>query len=331
MTAIAPAVPTVREELRSLGITPDGVTFSTRDVPWAKQGTIIDRPVTTGKAMELAGLGFRVRKDEVASRAPGGEWEVIPNRVAITREDTGERFDVASTEYEPVQYEEVFGFMDKVAPHIVAAGPLMGGRQAFVVAQRPDLAFLDMELHGEAEPHQMYAVLRTSHDRSRAVEAGLLALNGRCMNALTLKGFLRGAEQRWSIRHTRKAKEHLAQATSVWSNLGVYAQEYQAVARRLADVDLDVEAAKQVLAKVLPDRPRTPQVVDTIVGVWQTSDTISTSFRRDGWGLTMAVSDYMEHGRDSGNVTPQSRFLGALQGPTHRLVNRTAALLLTRS
>jgi phage/plasmid-like protein (TIGR03299 family) len=320
--------PSMDEELEALGIHPAGVVFSTRAVPWAKQGTVINKPVTAEEAINMAGLNFEVHKEEVASRSSAdAPWRVIPNRVAVTRSDTGVRLVVASTDYELVQYGEVFAFMDKVAPNIVAAGPLYDGRQAFIVAQRPDLTYVDPDL-GEADPHQPYVVLRTSHDLSRAVEAGILLLRGRCMNQLTLRGFLNGAQQRWSIRHTRKAKEHLAQAADVYARLGTYTDEFTRIARRLAAVEVDLKDAQEVLEGVLPDRPRRQQAIDTILGIWQTADTVG--FRDNGWGLTNAVGDYLEHGRTSANTTPQSRFLGALQGTQHRTVNRVAALLLTR-
>lgn len=325
----APPATEPREELRALGIHPDGVVFSTRDVPWAKLGVIIDAPVSTADAMDMAGLGFNVIEEEVATRRPGGEWRPLASRKGITREDTGQRFDIASTDYELVQYREVFEFMDKVSPHIVAAGPLLGGRQAFIVAQRPDLTHIDVDLGGEHDPHQLYIVLRTSHDRSRAVEAGILALRGACMNALTLKGFLRGAEQRFSLRHTSKVHEKLEQAADVYSKMNVYAAEFQAVAQRLAAVDVDLDAAQQVLRSSLRDRPKRDDAVKLILSSWQTDETVG--FQGNGWGLLNAVSGYFEHGRNTANVTPQSRFLGALQGETHRTVNRVAARLLQRN
>lgn len=318
---------TTTDGLNALGIRPEGVVFSTRDVPWAKQGTIIDAPVTAEKAIHMAGLDFEVHEEEIATRrGPTDEWVPWKERVAITRSDTGQRLVAASQDYEPVQYAEVFGFMDRVEPHVVAAGALLGGRQAFMVVQRPDLAYLDPFGGSQSDPHQMYAVLRSSHDLSRAIEGGCLTLRGACMNQLTLSGFLRGAEQRWSIRHTRTAREKLASAVGVWDRLEHYAEEFQVVARRLQAVEVDVQAARQVLEGVLPDRPRREQTIDTIIGTWQTSDTVG--FRDNGWGLTMAVSDHMEFGRTNGNTTPQSRFLGALQGQTHKTVNRVAARLL---
>jgi phage/plasmid-like protein (TIGR03299 family) len=359
MSATAPPV---ADELHALGIHPEGVQFSTRNVPWAKLGVVIDAPIDTETALRMAGLGFRVIEEDVATRrrddgAPipedvlqrivDGEiislddirreartalenpWRPVENRKGITREDTGERYDIASNDYELVQYVEAFAFMDEVAPHIVAAGPLLGGRQAFIVAQRPDLTFLDLDLGDQHDPHQMYVVLRTSHDRSRAVEAGILALRGACMNALTLRGFLRGAEQRFSIRHTSKVHERLHQAAGVYGRMAVYAEEYQTVARRLAAVEVTVDSAQQVLEQSMRDRPKRQEAINAILGSWRTDETVG--FEGTGWGLMNAVSGYFEHGRSTANVTAQSRFLGALQGETHRTVNRVAARLLTRS
>ena len=41
------------------------------------------------------------------------------------------------------------------------------------------------------DPHDLYGVLRTSHDLSRATEVMVMPLRGRCMNQLTLHSFSR--------------------------------------------------------------------------------------------------------------------------------------------
>lgn len=308
-------------------------SFSTREAPWMKVGAVIDEPVDSTRAAELGGLNFNVALRPAASWVPessgepGGTWKNIPNRRAIVREDTGEVFDVVSNDYQPVQYADAFAFMDEVHPLYVAAGTLRGGKQGFMVVQRPDFHTLDLDL-GEHDPHELYAILRTSHDRSRGLEVALMGLRNRCMNQLPLASFTSGAVQRWAIRHAGDVARKMSTAQEVFRNIEVYANSFAETAKQLADIDLLIEDAQNVLRSVLPDRPRREDQVSAIIAAWQESPYVG--FRNNGWGLVNGVSEYFEWQRETNIRTSQSRMVSGLDGPTHKMVNRTANLLRLR-
>jgi hypothetical protein len=65
---------------------------------------------------------------------------------------------------------------------------------------------------------------------------------------------------------------------------------------------------------------------ETIMSLWANADTVG--FHGTGWGLVNAVSDYYEHGRRGG--TDQSRLLGALEGQTRSILDRTVPFILGR-
>lgn len=313
--------------------------FTLRDVPWGKLGATIDgEAVTALEAARLGGLDFQVDlleagfKAEVpkSHHAPKGTmaWQTVKPRRAVVRRDTQAFFSFVSDTYKPVQYSEAFAFMDSINPRYVAAGTMGGGRQAFMVVELPGKELLDLSLPGGHDSLKQYTVLRTSHDLTRAIEVSVLNLRDKCMNALTLPSFSSGAVQHWSVRHIGDPMQKLQAAKMTLAHTEAYANDFIETAQRLAAYDLEIEEARKVLEMVLPNRPKREGQVNAIVDAWQKSDTIG--FPTNGWGLTNAVSEYFEWGRNEGTRTPQSRFTGGLTGATHRYTGRTAQLLLRR-
>lgn len=303
------------------------ILVSTREVPWMKLGRLAEKTMTAAEAAKLGGLDFTVEKRRLFYEGDdvGGQLNVmepVKDRRAIVRSDTGEWLGIMSKDYPPLQYAEAFDFMDTVDSEYVAAGCLKGGRQGFMVVRAPD----SLSVLGGDDPHDLYAVLRTSHDGSRAVEITVQALRHRCMNQLTLQSFARDVPHRWAIKHTSSMHAKLAEAQTSLGNIGKYAQALEKNAERLVAVKLSDANARATLEAVLPDRPRRGEQVESIITAWHTAETVG--FDWTGWGLVNAVSEYFDWGRAGGS--PESRFVGALQGQTFNAVNRVAGRILSR-
>jgi len=300
------------------------VLVSERQVPWMTLGQLVDEPMTATEAAKLGGLDFDVELRPVYYGAvDGGDYVKITNRRAVIRSDTGTPLGIVSKNYPVLQYGEAFSFMDGVSPHYVAAGALKGGRQGFMVVKAPGTT----KLLTRVDPHDLYLVLRTSHDCTRAIEVTAMPLRGRCMNQLTLRSFTSGVPYRWTVRHTTTMRERLAEAQLSLENLGAYGKQYETVAKRLIEIKITKPQATKLLENVFPDRPQRGSRIEQILSSWTTDPTVG--FDGTGWGLLNAVSGHMEWQRPGGN--PESRFVGALQGPTHQTINRVAARLLSRA
>lgn len=313
---------------------PETQQFSTREVPWMKLGRLIEQPVTAQEAAKLANLDFEVELCDVAyvSGQLGGNplFKPIPTRKAVVAKDNGDFMGFASTKmYHTLQYSEAFDFMDTLGAPYVAAGGLRKRRQGFMVV-KPDL---ELDVLGGEDPHELYAVLRTSHDCSRGIEVSVMPLRGRCMNQLTLRSFSKSAEYRWSIKHTTTMAAKLKEAQNSLSKLVSYKARFEAIAARLVEVDVKEEQARRLLKITIPmpsgKTERTQlqwdERIDSIVQLWQTSPTVA--YAGTGWGLLNAVSEHYEWCRTGG--TAESRFLNALEGETHKKINRMAGMLLS--
>lgn len=294
--------------------------FSNRTVPWMKIGKLTDELHTAKEAAVKAGLDFEVTEAPVAFLWEGN-WVRMGNRKTIVRKDTGIPMSITSADYPILQYSEAFDFMDQINPMYVAAGQLKGGKQGFMVAQVPE----DFEINVlDGDKHQMYMVLRTSHDLTRAVEVAMMPLRMKCMNQLTLRSLTRGVEHRWTIRHTSTMHQKLAEAKNTLLKYGLYVDAFKTLAERLAAVKVSQDNARFILKQILPDLPKTEERINSIITLWQTGDTVG--YTDNGWGFTNAVSDYYDWGRTGGNS--ESRFVASLQGQTHTAVNKVAARVL---
>jgi len=297
--------------------------FSAREVPWMKLGKLIDEPITAAEAIKLAGLDFTVSPRQVAFIGVDGGWTVYPNKNAIVNDTTGQPLGIMSDGYEILQYGEAFDFMDTIAPHYVAGGALKGGRQGFLVVKAPTDVNTALK---KLDPHDFYIVVRTSHDGTRAVEASVMTLRHRCMNQLTLKSFAKGVKYRWSVKHTKSMAIKLAEAQDAIAKLDTYSTAYAKLVERMTNMKVSEDLGVETLQFVLPNRPKRDEQIQRITHAWQ-YDTDHVGFANTGWGLVNAVSEYFDWGRTGG--TPESRFLGAIEGQTHAAINRTMTYLLT--
>jgi phage/plasmid-like protein (TIGR03299 family) len=322
--------------------------FSTREVPWMKIGRIEAQPKTAKEAAELSGLNFTVSLRDVGiiisddtdptymkvfpNSAHIGKFWKISNRKAVVADDNGDFMGfVSNTAYHSLQYGEAFDFMDALGQPYVAAGALRGRRQGFMVVKP---AIEAMVIGGE-DPHDVFAILRTSHDCSRAVEVSVMMLRGRCMNQLTLRSFSKDATYRWSIKHTSTMKAKLEEAQASLKNIGLYVKRFEQLAEQLSEKTVSPAKAREVLKIVIP-RPagKTEKIqlqwedrLATIMSLWQSSPTVA--YAGTAWGLVNAVSEYMDWYRPGGS--PESRFINALEGETHKRINKTAGLLLSNA
>jgi phage/plasmid-like protein (TIGR03299 family) len=302
---------------------------TTRTAPWFKLGRIVET-LSADEALTLGGLDFTVSARDLAfspeGAHDGSSWTEAPHRKMIVRDDSGEPFDVVSADYPVMQYAESFRLVEDLEPTFVAAGVLKSGRQGFMVCTVPGLKELNVLENGD--PHEMYVVVRTSHDRTRKIEICVMPLRLKCMNQLGLASFSKDAPQKWTIAHTPNMGEKLAQAKKSLANTAAYALELQRMAQRLEAIELTHEAATPVLQRVLKDTPTRDDKVTSILSLWGDEDT--NGHPETGWGLVNAVSEYFDWQRAGG--TPESRFTAVLDGfgQTYKAINKTSALLLSR-
>lgn len=325
------------EEETEVALEPEFVyeetSFSKRDLPWMKLGTVVDEAQSIEDAIVLGGLDFDVelRKDGFVNGK--GNWVVDPSKKKVVRVDKDVPLGTVSSTYEILQYREAFDFLSGINVDFVAAGMLKFGKQGFVVVQVP--GFEHLEVAG-GDPHDMYVVLRSSHDGSRSLEIMEMALRGTCMNALTLASFGKHgsysgkAKQRFCIRHTKNMRVKMEQVSALLDGTQEYAKAFKATADQLAAIDLELKDAEKVIKKLVDDQHSYVKDKESYVtGIMNTyQHSTRNGYVGTGWGLLNAVSEHYEHVRGGERRTAEARWVQAFDGLTHKAVNRTASLLL---
>jgi phage/plasmid-like protein (TIGR03299 family) len=313
------------------------IMVSTREVPWMKMGKIVEgaQIMHAKDAAVLGGLNFDVEKQSImrVKTLPNGDTDAfipIKERVAIVRTDTDEWLGIMGADYPILQFAEAFDFMDGVGNGYVAAGALKGGKQGFMVVELPQYR----SALGINDWHSTYAILRTSHDGTRAIEVSVQQLREKCMNQLTLNTFTKGAEHKWSVTHTTNMHKKLVDAAEAMKNVGVYVSAFEDLAQRLVERKISDDQARKILKIVIPENknaktPKQAGTIERILSMWKTDPTVD--YAGTGWGLTQAVSGYMEWDRYTGKEgtgNSESKFTNALVGSTFKATNKTAQLVL---
>ena len=322
------------------------VQFTDRQVPWMKLGKVVDNPLTAAEAAKQGGLDFTVSarnvyftcdtlpedKDMDGNIMPAAD-NIAPdclrrmsNRKIIVRDDTLMPLSIVSADYPILQYHEAFDFMDGAVSgegaRYVAAGALKDGKQGFIVMRLPE--HMQVDILDGGDPHEMFAVLRTSMDLTKAVEVMMMPLRGLCMNQLTLTSFAANVPHKWSARHTSTMQSKLADMKSSLGKAEAYAKRYAELAKRLAAIKVSDEKARYVLSHVVPKHTqKKDETIQLIIDKWNTSPYVG--WNGTGWGLVNAVSEWLDW-RKAG--TSESKFLNAVQGVTHKSINKTARILL---
>ena len=234
----------------SHGITNSDSMFSVssrREPPWHGLGAVLDEyPKSIDEALEKAGLGWKVSHGDVlvVKRA---EWtddfgtkhgpELIPAKgfKANVREDTGDVLGIVSNEYEVVDNEAAFAFLDALINsemHFETAGSLWGGRRVWVLARLPEY----VELGGDLSATYVYVA--NSHDGSMAVTAAVTPVRIVCAN--TLGAALRqsehgvAAQRTFRFRHIGDLQAKFAEARQVLGMTINYQQQFKGLADRMA-------------------------------------------------------------------------------------------------
>lgn len=167
--------------------------FSSRVKPWHGIGTVVEECPSSGEALRLAGLDWKVEQQDIYT----GGGSLVPGYKANVRDKDQAILGIVSDRYQVVQNEEAFAFTDELLEGGVryeTAGALQGGRRTFILARLPQRFIIAGD---EVTP---YFVIMNSHDGSCAIKAAMTPVRVVCQNTLNLA--FRTASRTWTARHT---------------------------------------------------------------------------------------------------------------------------------
>ena len=292
-----------------------------RGLPWHGLGTEVQGLQTAKEAIVAAGLDWNVELRKVYTMNEKGNKTLIPGNFAVVRDSDDSVLGMVKSRYTPFQNSEAFTFADNLVDSNDAkyetAGALRGGRVVFLSMEVPDSIMV-----GGEDAHNMFIMLRTSHDGSTAIGVYVTMIRVVCMNTMTLA--VNGAQYRWSMPHVSTLQGKLQEARDTLELSFSYADEFQAKAEALMGTKLSKDQSVSVLETILPNRPKTAERIEDIITCLETSE--RNGYAGTGWGLVNALTEYTQHWRDG--VQPEATFFNVMDGEIRKWRNAAADLIL---
>lgn len=294
-----------------LEITADGTAamFSGEGIlPWHGLGTVVDGLLTAEEALQAAKLDWTVEKQPIYL-ASGKESQ---DRFAVVRTTDEEWLGVVGGDYKPFQNTEAFSFFDTVTDnsgqaHYTTAGSLQNGKRVFLTAKIGDT----FNVAGE-DAHDLYLLITTSHDGTKAFTAATTMVRAVCHNTVTLG--LETAKTRWSLRHKTTLTGKVAEAQAALQLSHKYKDAFQLEVEQLLAAEVTNDLFKEIISDLLPKQKRQHEKnVNELMNIFTTEPTVvNTAAAGNGWGAVNAVIYWTDHVKES--RSDEARFKSLTDG-----------------
>ena len=295
--------------------------FSAREVPWHGLGTVTDDVLTAKEAIVAGGLDWDVELRKMYVGTPRDTKVLVPGANAVVRTSDDSVLGLVKSRYVLFQNREAFSFADSLVDSGEAkyetAGSLRKGAVVFLTMKVPD----QIMIAGE-DAHDLYIVLRTSHDGSKAISVMVTPIRVVCMNTMTLAAG--AARQKWSMPHVSTLDGKLQEARETIKMTFSYVDEFVRMGDQLVATKITDDQLYAVLNDSLPKRPKTEERIDFMMDLYRTSET--NGFTGTGWGGLNAVTEYDDHYRETSSQ--EAVFSNIMDGEIARVRNNVARRLL---
>lgn len=292
-----------------------------RGLPWHGLGNGVQGARTAKQAIVDAGLDWEVELRKVYAANDKGSKVLVPGHHAVVRTSDETVFGMVKSRYTPFQNREAFEFADNLVDSDEAkydtAGALRGGRVVFLSMEVPDSIMV-----GGEDAHNMYILLRTSHDGTTAIGVYVTMIRAVCMNTVTLA--TKTAQYRWAMPHVSTLQGKLQEARDTLELSFSYADEFSKMAEELMRTKVTDDRAVDILTEVLPHRPKTDEKIDEIMQCLRTSE--RNGYHGTGWGLINALTEYHQHWREG--IQPEATFFNVMDGEIRKWRNTAAEMIL---
>lgn len=256
---------------------------------------------SVAEVIEKTKLNWAVEKQPIF--LDGGKR--IEDRFATVRTDTGATLGIVGKNYEVVQNEQGFSFIDDCLGDditFVRAGTYNRDERVFISAKAPSIEICGDEII----PHILFT---NSHDTSGAVGATFTPMRLVCSNGLMLpaKGHEKGIV-RIKIPHTKSVHDRLMISKEIMVKNNKYLEAIKQEAEHLLSIpfsDKEFLALSQDLAGISGESEEKVTkgqltMVEDLALAYQEED--NQKFQGTAWGAITAASDYDTHRLNSRNT-----------------------------
>ena len=310
---------------------------------WHELGNVIPGGTSDIDAvLEAGGIGFDVVRRPVLFQSTfDGPKLVLAEHFVTVREDTGAGLGVVGARYEVLQNRDMFEFLqDLVARYDVvweSAGALRDGRKVFVSMRLPNTVTIDAAgINDQIIP---FIAGINSHDGSSQAHVVVTPWRPVCGN--TERFAVRDAHTRWGVRHTRNARDRIAEARRTLGLSVKYFDNWATEQELLAQTDLAIDTFREVANDLWP-APEEGAPKRTVTGHTKRLDTLTELYHtntarlgRTAYAGERAITEYADWKaaiRPTGNLRGKNlaaRATAAMEGTQDELKSKAHRRLLT--
>ena len=302
--------------------------FSVKEKAWHGLGTIIQDCPTLEEAIKLGRLDWQLEKQPLYL----ANGNVIPNKAANVRCDTGQCIGVVSDSYKIVQNSEAFeffNFLDNEAC-FETGGVLRDGQVVWLSAKLP----AHFSIAGSDDLIEQYLFLMTSHDGSQPLQAMMTPVRVVCNNTLNIA--LKSNSNRIAIRHTSNASERVKEAYKTMGIINNLKYEIEDLFNRMHKVQITDYAVLNLITMAVSGNPdarlddiptRTKNIAYGINEYYHNHFTQS-DIKGNIYGVYNAFTGYMQN---SDYLNDERKMKSLLLGDNHNQILKRANNLILQS
>jgi phage/plasmid-like protein (TIGR03299 family) len=265
---------------------------------WHNLGQIVEGTQTWQETIKQANLDWKVEKHQLMT-----PWATKIDAWGMFRADNAVFLGAVGAQYEPIQNEYAFSFVDSLleaadGAHYDSAGALGKGERIFVSAKIP----FEFRIDGTDDKHLTYLLFVTSHDGSLSAQCKLTDVRVVCNNTLQQALNMGGAVTR--IKHTKTAEERLERAKKMMAgaNSGVMSlkSKLDALSKRVLDKDTYVNCLDRIFPKDAKDQssPRRDNILKEITELFASNDDNAIpEVGGTAYNLLNGITEYTDHYR----------------------------------
>lgn len=311
-----------------------------REDAWHMLGQRCENAPSWEKAIVLAGLDWKVKKEKNYARNPAGKVTEVGSCTIFRDSDNAELGQVGSG-FEIKQNADCFKFVDTLleangGSHYDSAGALGNGAKIWCSVRVPKA---DVEVVS-GDKHQSYLVFATAHDGSMAHTVKLTTVRVVCQNTLNMALGEGGCMFR--VKHTKTADARLAKAKDLMQGVVMDAQHLEDKLKALASRKMTRESMVSVLNRLFPapkeenaNTTRRENVITDVLNLYAKNDGGAfPQIAGSAYNLLNAVTEYTDHFRSAritdnrtGYTVEQARAENAVIGTGDVLKSNALAVI----
>lgn len=275
---------------------------------WHGLGQLKEKPQSTEDALRLSHCGgWNVHKVPIWGEnleKRGMTARTVPFKKTYgtvrTNPFTGELEGLGTVGelWVPCQNEELAAFGDALVEVYEGEGvwhtmgSLEEGRRVFMSLK------LEGFMVGGEDAHDLYLIIAAAHDGTGSVMILISPVRVVCKNTLDMA--IRGAKQRWSIRHVGEIQDKLDTARESLGLSKKYVEAFEKEAEKMAKQSLTDKKIEEFLTELIPDPKSEGGWKDRAAGQrWAINELIhngeTTEFARGTkWSVYNAVAEYAD-------------------------------------